>query len=349
VSTTHHILLPRSYPALLSIVIPLYNEEEVIPFLASRLKALLPRIQCDYEVLLVNDGSSDETLPRLMDLAQQDPHFKVIGLARNFGHQFASTAGLDYARGDAIVLIDADLQDPPEVILEMIEKYRQGYDVVYGRRIDREGETSFKRLTAWMFYRLMRSLVHRDLPVDVGDFRLISRRCLDALKQMQEAHRFLRGMVTWVGFPQTMVDFKRAKRAAGSTKYTLWKMLLFAWTAAVSFSPLPLRVSFAIGAMLFSLGGCYGLYAVVRSLLGLYVVPGWTSVIILNCIIGGAIMVAIGILGEYIGRIFEQSKARPLYLVAYTANLDDSPNKISVPLLTGATRAKRNGGGQDGV
>jgi glycosyltransferase involved in cell wall biosynthesis len=326
---TNHVLIRRGYPALLSIVIPLYNEEEVLPALVARLKSLLADLKCQSEVVLVNDGSADRTLPGLMEYAAQDSRFKVIALARNFGHQNAATAGLDHAAGDAVVLMDADLQDPPELIHEMLEKYRQGYDVVYARRIDREGETIFKRFTAWVFYRLMSTLVHKDLPRDVGDFRLISRRCLEALKQMQETHRFLRGMVHWVGFPQTAVCFKRDKRAAGSTKYTFWKMTLFAWTAAISFSALPLRASSTIGALLFGFGGCYGMYALFRTLAGLYTVPGWTSVIIVNCLIGGAVMVSIGILGEYVGRIFEEGKARPVYLVRFTTNIAGSPIDVS--------------------
>jgi dolichol-phosphate mannosyltransferase len=228
---------------------------------------------------------------------------------------------LDHAKGDAVVLMDADLQDPPELIADMLREYRRGYDVVYARRIERQGDGAFKRWTAWMFYRLMRWLVHRDLPADVGDFRLVSRPCLEALNSMRELHRFLRGMITWVGFPQTAVEFTRFRRAAGKTKYPLRKMMLFAWDAVVSFSPLPLRLSFAAGFGLTGIGLLYGVYAALRLLTGKYVVPGWTSLIVLLCLVGGGIMVSLGILGEYVGRLFEEIKTRPLYVVSLAANL----------------------------
>jgi len=324
VATTYHLLFPRAEPRLLSIVVPVYNEEEVLPLLIRRLQELLGKFSCPVEVILVNDGSTDRTVVGLHALAQQDRRFRVLNLARNFGHQIAATAGLDAARGEAIVLMDADLQDPPELILEMLARYREGYDVVYAQRTTREGESAFKRLTAWAFYRLMRAWVHRDLPPDVGDYRLVSRRCLDALNQMREVHRFLRGMVTWAGFPQTAVPFSRPKRAAGETKYPLRKMLKFAWTAAVSFSPLPLRLSMAMGALAFSIGAAYTLYALVRLALGLYVVPGWASLLVSTCLQSGVILMSIGILGEYVARIFEEVKGRPLYLVSDRFNCDSA-------------------------
>jgi dolichol-phosphate mannosyltransferase len=247
-----------------------------------------------------------------------------LGLARNFGHQIAATAGLDCARGDAVVLMDADLQDPPELVLKMIAKYEEGFDVVYARRIKRDGETAFKRFTAWIFYRMMRTMVHKDLPLDTGDFRLVSRRCLDALKSMKELHRFLRGMVTWVGFPQTNVDFARPARAAGETKYPLRKMLPLAWNAALSFSALPLRLSFGFGILLIGIATAYAVYGLWRIFTGEYVVPGWLSQLVVSCLTSGAIMLSLGILGEYVGRIFEEIKHRPLYTVFITANIEDA-------------------------
>jgi glycosyltransferase involved in cell wall biosynthesis len=326
-SNTYHLLSTRELPELLSIVIPAFNEEEVLPLIIPRLRQLLEQLPCPAEIILVNDGSSDRTVVALFEIAQVDSRFKSINLARNFGHQIAATAGLDAASGDAIVLMDADLQDPPELVLEMLEKYRAGYDVVYAQRVGREGETWFKRLSAWLFYRLMRILVYHDLPADVGDYRLVSRRFLDALNQMRETHRFLRGMVSWIGFPQTAVQFVRPRRAAGETKYPLIKMLRFAWTGAISFSPLPLRLSLMAGMTIFSIGVIYGVYALVRMLLGLYLVPGWTSVIVLNCISSGAILLGIGVVGEYIARIFEQIKDRPLYVVSDCFNLDIQKRK----------------------
>jgi glycosyltransferase involved in cell wall biosynthesis len=327
VNSTYHLLSKRDVPELLSIVIPIFNEEEVLPLIVKRLRQLFEQLPCSVEVILVNDGSSDRTAPALVETAQADSRFKVINLARNFGHQIAATAGLDASSGAAIVLMDADLQDPPELVLEMLEKYRGGYDVVYAQRIGREGETWFKRFSAWLFYRLMRILVHNDLPPDVGDYRLVSRRFLDALNQMRETHRFLRGMVSWVGFPQTAVQFVRPRRAAGETKYPLTKMLKFAWTAAISFSPFPLRLSLMAGMAVFSVGVIYGVYALIRLALGLYLVPGWTSVIVLNCISSGAILLGIGVAGEYIARIFEEIKGRPLYVVSDTVNLDVKERK----------------------
>ncbi|MBI2567179.1 MAG: glycosyltransferase family 2 protein [Candidatus Schekmanbacteria bacterium] len=319
---SRHRLTPRSDPGLLSLVIPTYNEAAVIPHLRARLTSFAAELAGAVELVFVNDGSSDQTLDLLLDWAAADPRVKVIGLARNFGHQAAATAGLDLARGDAVVLIDADLQDPPEVIHQMLARYRDGYDVVYGVRASRLGETRFKRLTAWLFYRFMRAFIHPDLPADAGDFRLISRPCLDALKTMRETHRFLRGMVAWVGFAQTAVRYDRRAREHGETKYPLRKMLRFAATAAVSFSPAPLRVSLALGFAVAFLGFAVAGYAFLRYVAGYPYVSGWTTLVVLLCLIGGAILISIGVLGEYVGRIYEEIKGRPLYLISTTANLD---------------------------
>jgi dolichol-phosphate mannosyltransferase len=314
------ILERRPPPGLLSLVIPCYNEEDVLPILRTRLGSFIQGLSINVEVIFVDDGSRDQTLTLLQQWSFANKAIKVIGLARNFGHQNAATAGLDAANGDAVVLLDADLQDPLEVIPQMIEKYCEGYDVVFGQRLSREGESWFKEGTAWLFYRLMKSFIHHELPADTGDFRLISRRCLNALNTMHETHRFLRGMVTWVGFAQVPVRYHRDARAAGVSKYPIWKMCRFAWNAIVSFSPLPLRVSFAVGLLTAS-GGCvYGLYAVLESLLYHDTVRGWTTQIVLTCVLGGAILVSNGILGEYIGRIFEESKGRPLYVIAHKIN-----------------------------
>ena len=317
----------RPYPPRVSLVIPVYNEAEVLPILRDRLSQVADSLPASLEILLVNDGSSDGSMEALVEWAQQDRRVKVLSFARNFGHQIAVTAGLDYATGDAVVVMDADLQDPPEVIHEMLFQYCRGYDVVYGRRTSRRGETRFKRFTAWAFYRIMRALIHRDLPADTGDFRLISRRCLNALSQMRETHRFLRGMISWVGFPQIAVDYEREPRAAGSTKYPLRRMLRFAWTAAISFSPLPLRISFGFAAVLALIAFTQGVNAVIRTALGLYTVPGWTSLMVVLCLIGSAVLVSIGVLGEYIARIFEENKRRPLYVVADTVNVSQKQNQ----------------------
>jgi dolichol-phosphate mannosyltransferase len=329
VSKTAHLLQPRKNPALLSLVIPCYNEQEVVPILRRELEKFMQTLPCPCEVIFVNDGSRDQTLFLLDEWARSDQRIKLIGFARNFGHQTAVTAGLDVAKGDAVVIMDADLQDPPHVVHEMLARYREGYDVAYGQRETRSGETIFKRVTAWAFYRLMRSFVHADLPVDAGDFRLLSRECLDALKEMRETHRFLRGMVAWVGFAQIPVFYKRDARAAGETKYPLSKMLKFAWTAALSFSPLPLRASLVLGLVTAFVGFLAGLYALVVAFIHFFVkdanVPyssGWASIMTITCLVGGAILISVGVLGEYVARIYDEIKARPLYLVSHRRNLD---------------------------
>ncbi|MGO9112921.1 MAG: glycosyltransferase family 2 protein [Thermoguttaceae bacterium] len=326
---TYQILKRRGFPQLLSLVIPLYNEHELVPILRAQLDDFLAELPCPVEVVLVNDGSSDRTLDQLMDWAATDTRIKVLGLARNFGHQIAATAGLDSASGDAVVLMDADLQDPLEVVHGMLAKYCEGYDVVYGQRNRRVGETQFKRITAWAFYRLMRAFVHPDLPADTGDFRLLSRRCLDSLQTMRERHRFLRGMVAWVGFAQTAIHYDRAPRAAGTTKYTLRKMLRFAWTAMVSFSSLPLRASFYAGCAIAILGLSWGGYSVMRYVVYGDNLPGWTSQMVVTCLIGAAILVSNAILGSYVGQIFEEIKERPLYIVSSVANFAADSSQLS--------------------
>jgi dolichol-phosphate mannosyltransferase len=317
------ILQQRMPPGLLSLVIPCYNEEAVLPVLREELSAFMPKLGVPCEVVFVDDGSTDRTLSLLLSWAAENHAIKVVVLARNFGHQNAVTAGLHAARGDAVVLLDADLQDPLEVIPEMIAKYREGYDVVYGQRLSREGESWFKSASAWLFYRVTRVFVHPNLPADVGDFRLISRRSVDAVLSMHEGHRFLRGMVAWVGFLQVSVPYHRNPRVAGSTKYTLWNMARFAFNAILSFTILPLRISLVTGVVL-SLGGmAYGLNAVYHTLRYHDTVPGWTSQIAFTSVLGGAILMSNGILGEYIGRCFEELKKRPLYIVAHKINLDD--------------------------
>jgi polyisoprenyl-phosphate glycosyltransferase len=320
--SSRQLLRERGNPQLLSIVIPAYNEEAILPALRKELSDFLPKLPCPAEIVIVNDGSSDSTANFLAGWAAENSQVKLISLARNFGHQAAITAGLDYSRGDAVATLDADLQDPPEVILQMLDQYRQGYEIVYGRRAGRAGEGLFKRFSAWLFYRLMRLLVYRDLPQDTGDFRLVSRLCLDSLKAMRETHRFLRGMIAWTGLAQTSVIYERQPRLQGSTHYSFWKMLRFASTAAISFSVAPLRISLVMGLLVAVAGLAEGVYAVLRFLIVHDTVPGWTSAITVTCVIGGSILISIGILGEYIGRVFEASKGRPIYIVAATANLN---------------------------
>ncbi len=318
---TYHLLEPRTYPATLSLVLPMFNEEDGIELLRAEIERFSSQVKGDVEIVLVNDGSSDRTLLKIAAWAGSDRRVKVVHLSRNFGHQIAATAGLDYANGDAVVLLDADLQDPPAVIHQMIERYCDGYDVVYGQRNRRPGESIPKRFSAWVFYRLMRAFVYKDLPVDTGDFRLISRPCLEGVKSMHETHRFLRGMVAWVGFPQCGVKYDRAPRARGQTKYPWRKMLAFAWTAATSFSTLPLKASLWLGVVVGLVGMEEGIRALLATALGWYTVPGWTSLMVLTSVVGSSLLISIGIVGQYVGRIYEQSKDRPLYLVSRTFNI----------------------------
>ena len=326
---THSILTPRPDPKLLSIVMPFCNEQEIFPQLRPQLTEFLDNSPYPCEVIAVNDGSSDRTIDLLVDWSQADSRIKVLNLSRNFGHEYASTAGIDHASGDAIVLIDADLQDPLEVIHRMVEQYRNGYDVVCGQRVARSGEGVFKKFTAWFFYRCMRVFFLRSLPQDVGDFRLMSRRCVESLRAMRELHRFLRGMVAWVGYPQVCVPYKRQARVAGVTKYPLRKMIRLAWTAAVSFSALPLRISF-VGAGIMTL---VAIEEAIRAFIEHFsgkTVPGWTSLMVVLCLSNAALMIAVGILGEYVGRIYEEGKGRPLYLVADTWNLTQRENREAI-------------------
>lgn len=334
-TTNTYLLQPRSYPARISLVIPMYNEEAVVPFLRRAVSQFVSELPGETEVLLINDGSTDSTLRQIVEWAKQDARVKVVNFSRNFGHQIALTAGLDYATGDAVVTLDADLQHPLNVIHRMIERYCEGYDVVYGQRKVRPGETWLKKFTAWLFYRLMRAFIHRDLPVDSADFRLLSRPCLNGLQQMRETHRFVRGMVAWVGFPQIAVQYEQAARVAGNTKYTLKKMVNFAWTAATSFSIVPLKASTWLGVIVTLVGLGEAIHALLAKFFHWYVVPGWTSLTVLVSILGGATLVSIGVLGEYVGKLYEQTKSRPLYLVSQTVNID-SAQKIDTKTHTQA-------------
>ncbi|MGV8937591.1 MAG: glycosyltransferase family 2 protein [Allorhizobium sp.] len=301
---------------LLSIVVPCYNEEQVIGETVRRLKAFCDALSdLDAELIFVDDGSRDNTRSLLKDFAAADSRIKVIGLSRNFGHQIALTAGIDCASGDAVVLIDADLQDPPEVINQMIERWRDGYDVVYGTRTERIGETAFKRVSARSFYRVLNWLSDVPIPLDTGDFRLMSRSVVDAIGKMQEKCRFVRGMVSWVGFKQIAVPYSRAERFAGETKYPLRKMMTFAIDGILSFSTKPLRISVTFGmvAVAFALAGI-GYSIFLRIFTSLWV-EGWTAIMIAVLFMGGVQLISLGIIGEYIGRIYTEAKGRPLYVV----------------------------------
>ena len=312
---------------VLSLVLPIFNEEEIIPELDRRLRAFFDDIGDpvgqSWEVIFVNDGSRDRSLELLKELAAREPRYKLLSFARNFGHQMAITAGLDRAEGAAVVVMDADLQDPPEVVKAMVAKWREGFDVVYGVRSRREGETWFKRLTAAAFYRLLRAMLGGvSIPVDAGDFRLMSRPVVLTLRALREQHRFVRGMVAWVGFKQTAVTYERPARFAGETKFPVRKMLRFAIDGITSFSSVPLRFAtwLGVGAGIVAFIG--GVWAVYEKLWGTGTVPGWTTIMILVALGSSAQLLMMGILGEYIGRIYEEVKRRPLYIVGEEINLD---------------------------
>jgi dolichol-phosphate mannosyltransferase len=303
---------------LLSVVAPVYNEEATIEEFYSRICAALEGLR--FELLLVDDGSSDDTPARLTEMASSDPRVHVVFLSRNFGHQTALTAGLDHARGDAVVMLDADLQDPPELIPRMLDHWRAGCDVVYAVRKQREGESRFKLATARWFYRFFDKLAQVELQPNSGDFRLLDRRPLDALLSMRERNRFLRGMTVWVGYRQAAVPYDRDARYAGETKYTLGKMLRFSLDAISSFSHRPLQLATLLGFIISTLAFIAIPVVVVLRILGSYL-PGFSSITIAILLLGGIQLIALGIIGEYVGRIYDEVKGRPLYLVRTRLNV----------------------------
>jgi dolichol-phosphate mannosyltransferase len=307
---------PSPKVQLLSIVVPCYNEEEVITETLKRLRNFCAElVNLDVELIFIDDGSRDRTRELLKGFTAEDRRIKLIGFARNFGHQIAVTAGVDAAGGDAVIIIDADLQDPPEVMHQMIAKWHEGYDVVYGTRTERPGESAFKIATARGFYRVLNRLSDVPIPLDTGDFRLISRNVVDTLRAMPERDRFVRGMVSWVGFKQTALPYRRAERFAGESKYPLRKMLRFATDGILSFSTKPLQMSVAMGMFCATLALLGILYALFFRLFTDTWVEGWTALMIAVLFIGGVELISVGILGEYIGRIYHEIKNRPLYVV----------------------------------
>ena len=301
-----------------SIVVPVLDEEQVLPLLLPRLRAAMDALPGGAEVWFVDDGSRDATARLVADAHAADRRIKLVQLSRNFGPPAAMTAGLDRASGDVVVVMDADLQDPPELVLDMVALYRQGFDVVHARRSGRRGESVFKRATAWLFYRLMRAVTENEIEANVGEFRLMSRPVVDALRGLRERHRLVRGLVSWVGFAHTTLEFERPGRAAGGTKYSVAKMLRLSLDAMTSFSAVPLRLATFLGFLGLVAGIGYAAYAVyIGYVLGLGV-PGWTSLVILNIFFSGVVLVCLGLIGEYVGRIFEEVKRRPLYVVSRT-------------------------------
>ena len=309
---------------LVSVVVPVYNEAEVIGEMYRRLThvaAALPDL--DYELVVVDDGSRDESYASLLSIARTDSRLRILKLSRNFGHQTAITAGIDVARGDAIVVIDADLQDPPEIIPEMIARWGEGFDVVYGVRAKRAGETMMKLATASVFYRMLHRMTNISIPVDAGDFRLMSRRAADQLRAMREKDRFVRGLISWIGFRQASIPYHREARFAGTTKYPLRKMLKFAVDGLTSFSTLPLKIATWMGYLASAFAFIYLASVFVQKWLG-RTVEGWATIMVAMLFMGGVQLICLGIMGEYIGRIFTEAKGRPLYVVEEFVNGDQA-------------------------
>ncbi len=297
----------------------------MLPLTLNAVLPVLDSLDCEYEVVFVNDGSKDESLALLTREAAENPRIKVISLSRNFGHQAAVTAGIDFASGDAVIVMDADLQDPPGLLPQMIQLYREGFDVVSPQRVARDGDSWFKRKTAALFYALMRKLVDERLPPEVGDFRLLSRNAVIALRQFREQHRFLRGMIAWLGLREITLPFRRQPRAAGETKYPLSKMIRFSWTAICSFSALPLRFTMWLGLLTSLVGVVYLVWAIYMDMVKKATVWGWTSTIFLQCLFFGVTLICISLIGDYTARIYDESKRRPLYVVNRIVNISEVP------------------------
>jgi dolichol-phosphate mannosyltransferase len=298
-----------------SIIAPIFNELGNIPELFRRVKETMENTGETWELLLIDDGSTDGSTDQIRDLATQDFHIKPVIFARNFGHQIAVTAGLDYALGQAVVIIDADLQDPPEVILDMISKWKEGYEVVYAQRSEREGESWLKLLTASIFYRLIYRITDVNIPMDTGDFRLLDRKVVDVMKGMRERHRFLRGMSSWVGFKQTGVLYKRAARYSGETKYPYKKMIKFASDAITSFSYFPLQLAMYLGFITAGISIIAIPVVIISRIVGSHAFTGQATTLIAVLFLGGVQLISLGILGEYIGRLYDEAKGRPLYII----------------------------------
>lgn len=314
---------------IFSIIVPVYNEELVLNECYKRLKNVLDTTKEFYEIIFINDGSVDSTLEKAIALTRIDPKIKIINFSRNFGHQLAITAGMDNAMGNAIIIIDADLQDPPEIILDMIKKWKEGYEVVYGKRIKRKGEGLFKKLSAKIFYRALKSMTTVDIPVDTGDFRLIDRKVCNALRQLPERNRYVRGLVSWVGFKQCAVEYNRDERFAGNTKYPLKKMLKFASDGITAFSYKPLKLATYIGVGVSGLSFILIISVIYQKLFTSRTIQGWASLAALALFFNGVVLIMLGIIGEYIGRIFDEVKGRPQYIISEKIGINLNQDEAS--------------------
>ena len=307
-----------------SIVIPIHDEQESLQELHRRLVDVFPLLDGDVEVLFVDDGSTDLSYPVMLELHSRDPRFKVIQLARNFGHQLAITAGIELARGDAVAVMDGDLQHPPELLPELAKRWREGYDVVYGEMTERP-EGWLKRMTARLYYRVLRRLASVEIPAAAGDFRLADRRVVEAFRAMPERNRFVRGMFAWLGFRQIAVAYSAPERFAGSSKYTLRRMIRLATDGLVSFSTAPLRLALNLGFVVSGIAFLFGIATLITKFAGTLLVPGWLTIVLVTSFIGGIQLIVIGVVGEYVGRIYDEVKARPLYLIRELHGFGDEP------------------------
>lgn len=323
-------MINRFNKVVYSVVVPLYNEELVIDESYRRLKEVMDSTKENYEIIFINDGSIDSTKDKADNICKKDEKIRLVNFSRNFGHQAAITAGMDVAKGKAIVVIDADLQDPPEVIVEMIKKWKEGYEVVYAKRAKRQGEGFFKKFTATMFYRLLKNITSIDIPVDTGDFRLIDRKVCDALTSLPEKNRYVRGLVSWVGYKQTSVEFVRQERFAGETKYPLKKMIKLAFDGITSFSYKPLTVASYVGGITFFIGIIGFIVEIIKSVTNHTNILSLGMILTTNLIMFGLIFFSIGIMGQYIGRIFDESKNRPMYIIDDTINYKKVDKKYEI-------------------
>lgn len=330
ISKAEHDLPPRSGCPGISVVSPAYNEQEVLEEFYRRVTCVLSDLGCPYEIVLVNDGSKDRTLALMHELHRKDPHVAIVDLSRNFGKEIALSAGLDHTRGDVVIILDSDLQDPPELIPQMLEGWREGYEIVYGVRSQRDGETWLKKTSASAFYRLIQRVSRVRIPRDTGDFRLMTRRTICEMQKLREQHRFMKGLFAWIGFPSKPMLYRRAPRAAGETKWNYWNLFNLAVEGITSFTIAPLKIATYVGLSIAGIAMIFATVVIWKTLMYGDPVRGYPSLMVVVLFLGGVQLISVGVLGEYIGRIFNEVKMRPLYLVnrVLKSNLNPSTNDL---------------------